>query len=123
MITVKRLCFGITHWTVAWALRYSVTSGAHCQYHLGWRISIALALQYSITSGARYYCHLRKENINSLGAAVQHNFRRPLLLPSRDENFSSQGAAVQHNRAPLKSIGSGDVSMAIDPLPPIGGTR
>ena len=25
-------------------------------------------------------------------------------------------------RAPLKSIGSGDVSMAIDPLPPIGGT-
>ena len=26
-------------------------------------------------------------------------------------------------RAPLKSIGSGDVSMAIDPLPPIGGTR
>ena len=27
------------------------------------------------------------------------------------------------HRAPLKSIGSGDVSMAIDPLPPIGGTR
>ena len=26
-------------------------------------------------------------------------------------------------RAPLKSIGSGDVSMAIDPLRPIGGTR
>ena len=39
------------------------------------------------------------------------------------------GSAIQlirpegWGRAPLKSIGSGDVSMAIDPLPPIGGTR
>ena len=37
------------------------------------------------------------ENINSLGAAVQLNFRRTLLVPSREENISSLGAAVQHN--------------------------
>ena len=64
----------------------------------------------------RYYCHLhhqqqhppppstqhpstgcREGNISSLGAAVQHNFRRTLLVPSREENISSLGAAVQHN--------------------------
>ena len=39
----------------------------------------------------------REENISSLGAAVQHNFRRTLLVPSREENISSLGAAVQHN--------------------------
>ena len=31
------------------------------------------------------------------GTAVQHKFRRTLLVPSREENMSSQGAAVQHN--------------------------
>ena len=41
----------------------------------------------------------REENIDSLGTAVQHNFRRMLLLPSREENISSLGAAVQHNYA------------------------
>ena len=46
----------------------------------------------------------REENISSLGAAVQHNFRRTLLVPSREENISSLGAAVQHNLAP-KYIG------------------
>ena len=40
-----------------------------------------------------------RKNINSLGAAVQHNFRRTLLVPSREENVSSLGAAVQHNYA------------------------
>ena len=39
----------------------------------------------------------REENINSLGTAVQHNFRRTLLLPSREENINSLGTAVQHN--------------------------
>ena len=37
----------------AWALRYSITSGARCWCHLGRKISIAWALRYSITSGAR----------------------------------------------------------------------
>ena len=35
--------------------------------------------------------------IRSLGAAVRHNFRRTLLVPSREENISSLGTAVQHN--------------------------
>ena len=35
--------------------------------------------------------------ISSPGAAVQHNFRRKLLVPYREENISSLGAAVQHN--------------------------
>ena len=39
----------------------------------------------------------REENISSLSAAVQHNFRRALLLPSRKDNISNQGGAVQHN--------------------------
>ena len=39
----------------------------------------------------------REENISSLGAAVQHNFRRTLFVPSREESISSLGAAVQHN--------------------------
>ena len=43
-----------------------------------------------------------EENISSLGAAVQHDFRRALLLTSREENINNlrQGpwcAAVQHN--------------------------
>ena len=44
----------------------------------------------------------REENINSLGAAAQHNYRRAPLVPSR-ENISSMGTAVQHNfrRTPL----------------------
>ena len=36
------------------------------------------------------------ENISSLGAAVEHNFRRTLLVPSREEKISSLCAAVQH---------------------------
>ena len=51
---------------------------------------------YSITSGARSYRHLRRK-IGSQGTAVQHNFRRTLLVPSREENISNLGAAVQHN--------------------------
>ena len=39
----------------------------------------------------------REENINSLGAAGQRNFRRTLLVPSREENISSLDAGVQHN--------------------------
>ena len=39
----------------------------------------------------------REDNISSLGAAVQHNFRRTLLVPFREENISSLGAAVQDN--------------------------
>ena len=39
----------------------------------------------------------REENISSLAAAVQHNFRRTQLLPSREENINSLAAAVQHN--------------------------
>ena len=38
----------------------------------------------------------REKNVRSLGAAVQHNFRRTLLVPSSEENISSLGAAVQH---------------------------
>ena len=38
-----------------------------------------------------------EENISSLGAAVQHNFRRTPLLPPREEKISSLDAAVQHN--------------------------
>ena len=34
---------------------------------------------------------------SSLGTAVQHNFRRTLLVPSTEENISSLGAAAQHN--------------------------
>ena len=45
---------------------------------------------YRITLDARYYCHLcREKNINSLGAAIQHKFRRTLLVPSREENIKS----------------------------------
>ena len=67
-----------------------------------------------MTSGARYYCHLGRENINSLGAAVQHNFRRMLLVPPREENISSLGAAVQHNfrRALLLPSRGGKISIA-----------
>ena len=39
----------------------------------------------------------REENISSLGAAVQHNFRRTQLPPSTEENISSLRTAVQHN--------------------------
>ena len=40
----------------------------------------------------------RGENINSLGAAVQHNFRRTLLVvPSREKNINSLDVAVEHN--------------------------
>ena len=42
----------------------------------------------------------REQNINSLGAAVQHNFRRTLLVPSREKIISSLGAAVQQNLTP-----------------------
>ena len=38
-----------------------------------------------------------EENVNILCAAVQHNFRRTLLLTSREENINSLGAAVQHD--------------------------
>ena len=38
----------------------------------------------------------REENIDSLGTAVHHNFRRTLLVPSR-EIISSLDAAVQHD--------------------------
>ena len=51
-------------------------------------------LELRITSGARYYCHW-EGNINSLGAAVQHNFRRAVLLPSREENINS--LALRYN--------------------------
>ena len=34
----------------------------------------------------------REENIDSLGTAVQHNFRRMLLLPSREEKIRCLGA-------------------------------
>ena len=44
--------------SVAWALRYSITSGARYYCHLERRISIAWALRCSISSGALYYCHL-----------------------------------------------------------------
>ena len=42
----------------------------------------------------------REKNISSLGAAVQYNFRRMLLVLSREENISSLGAVIQHNLAP-----------------------
>ena len=73
----------------ALALRCSITSGARYYCHLGRRISIAWALRYSKTLGARCYCHLgsRGENINSLSAAVHHNFRRTVMVPSREENI------------------------------------
>ena len=38
-----------------------------------------------------------RENIRSLGTAVQHNFRRTLLVPSREQNINSLGAAIQHD--------------------------
>ena len=41
----------------------------------------------------------REENIGSLAAAVQHNFRRTQLLPSREENISSLDTAVQQLQA------------------------
>ena len=57
---------------------------------------------YRMTSSARYYCRTyREENISSLGATVQHIFRRALLLPSREENINRLGAAVQHRRTLL----------------------
>ena len=54
---------------------------------------------YSITSGARYYCHLeRRICLNYLGVAVQHNFRRTLLVHlGRRKNISRLDTAVQHN--------------------------
>ena len=52
-------------------------------------------LRYSITSGALLLSS-RGQNVNSLGAAVQYNFRRVLLLPSRERNIIL-GNAVQHN--------------------------
>ena len=39
----------------------------------------------------------REESISSLGAAVQHNFRCTLLLPSKEESIRSLGTAVQYN--------------------------
>ena len=38
-----------------------------------------------------------EESISSLGTVVQHNFRHTLLVPSREENISNLDAAVQHN--------------------------
>ena len=64
--------------------------------HLGGRTSEVWALRYSITRRT-LLLPSREKNMNSLGAAVQHNFRRTLLLPSSEENINSLGAAVQHN--------------------------
>ena len=76
---------------------YSITSGTRYYCHLGRRISIAWAMRCSITSGVHtLLVPSREENISSLGAAVQHDFRRTLLLPSREENINSLGATVQH---------------------------
>ena len=51
----------------------------------------------------------REENINSLGAAEQYNFRRTLLVPSREENIiNSLGAAVRHNFRRTLLVPSGE---------------
>ena len=77
--------------------KYRITSGAHYYCHLGRRISLT-SLGAAVQHNFRRTLLLpSRENINSLGAAVQHNFRRTLLVPSKEENISSLGAAVQHN--------------------------
>ena len=57
----------------------------------------------------------REENVSSLGAAVQHNFRRTLLLPSREENINILGAAVQHNFRRTLLVPSREENIKRDP--------
>ena len=90
---------------MAWALRYSITSGARNYCHLGRKVSISnlgSAVQHNFRR--TLLVPSREENISSLSTSVQHNFRRTLLVSFREENISSLGAAVQHNLAP-KYIG------------------
>ena len=79
---------------MAWALRYSITSGTRCWCHLG-----IATVQHNFRRTP--LVPSREENISSLGTAVQHNFRRTLLVPSREENIKriSIAWAPRYSRA------------------------